>query len=424
MVRAAKKVECKCGRRSHHPKMNKQMKTTHVRGRAAGRNWNVILALTTAAILHASGLNAADSIADRDAVWHGLDKHFKSLAQLELAFLEYWLQPDDSPTNPATNVGSPAIGVSADLHWTASKPLIGPVDRDGDHYFADKDPSFVQHAGRWHLFCTVRGRKRSHQIEYLSFPDWEHVEQAERHMLPLTDNYCCAPSVFYFRPQKKWYLIFQYSDSSQDRSRKPGFSTNADIGKWQDWTKPAPLFAEPGQLVKDWIDFWVICDEAKAYLFFTSDDGRMWRSDTKLDDFPHGWSKPALILQADIFEASHTYRLHGRQQYLTIIEAIGPNGRRYYKSYSAETLDGKWEPEAATWERPFAGLRNVTSAGRHWADSISHGELFRLGTDERMEVDPANLRLLFQGVSDEQMRDKPYGEIPWRLGILDFAGAK
>ncbi len=243
-------------------------------------------------------------------------------------------------------------------------------------------------------------------------------------MLPLTDNYCCAPSVFYFRPQKKWYLIYQYTDSSQDRSRKPGFSTNGDVGKWQDWTKPAPLFAEPGELVKNWIDFWIICDETKAYLFFTSDDGRMWRSDAKLADFPHGWSKPALILQGDIFEASHTYRLHGQRQYLTIVEAIGPNGRRYYKSYSAPTLDGKWEPEAATWERPFASLKNVTTAGRHWADSISHGELFRMGTDERMEVDPAHLSLLFQGVSDEQMKDKPYGEIPWRLGILDAVGPK
>jgi hypothetical protein len=34
-------------------------------------------------------------------------------------------------------------------------------------------------------------------------------------------------------------------------------------------------------------------------------------------------------------------------------------------------------------------------------------------------VDPANLRFLFQGVTDEQMRDKKYGKIPWRLGVLE-----
>ena len=37
-----------------------------------------------------------------------------------------------------------------------------------------------------------------------------------------------------------------------------------------------------------------------------------------------------------------------------------------------------------------------------------------------MEVDAGHLRLLFQGVSDEERKGKPYGQIPWRLGILDL----
>ena len=53
------------------------------------------------------------------------------------------------------------------LRWTASGPLIGPSDRDGDHFYADKDPTFVQDGGQWHLFCTVRGEKRLHQIEVI-----------------------------------------------------------------------------------------------------------------------------------------------------------------------------------------------------------------------------------------------------------------
>jgi hypothetical protein len=308
----------------------------------------------------------------------------------------------------------------ADLKWVASEPLVVPFDRDGDHYYSVKDPSFVRQGEEWHLFCTVRGQKRSHQIEYLRFADWRHVDRADRHMLLLTDHYYCAPTVFYFRPQKTWYLIYQYSDSEHDRARKPGFSTNRDLSRWKDWTKPTPLFENPEQLVKNWIDFWVICDDVKAYLFFTSDDGYMWRSEAKLADFPHGWSKPRLVLEGDIFEASHTYKLASRQQYLTIIESIGPSGRRYYKSYLADTLDGKWKPAAANWEHPFAGKLNVIFAGRPWADSISHGELFRLGNDERMEVDSDYLRLLFQGASDGEV-NKPYGEIPWRLGILDPA---
>src|SRR5262249_8119076 len=57
--------------------------------------------------------------------------------------------------------------------------------------------------------------------------------------------------------------------------------------------------------------------------------------------------------------------------------------------------------------------------GAHWTDSFSHGELIRAGHDETLEVDPDNLRFLFQGVSDEAREGKKYGEIPWRLGILE-----
>ena len=43
-----------------------------------------------------------------------------------------------------------------------------------------------------------------------------------------------------------------------------------------------------------------------------------------------------------------------------------------------------------------------------------------LGYDERLEVDPANVRFLFQGASDPEYRGNPYGKIPWRLGILEM----
>ena len=58
-------------------------------------------------------------------------------------------------------------------------------------------------------------------------------------------------------------------------------------------------------------------------------------------------------------------------------------------------------------------------AAGHWTDAISHGELLRTGTDEHLEVDPTNLRFLFQGVADEDRRGKQYGEIPWKLGLLE-----
>ena len=71
-------------------------------------------------------------------------------------------------------------------------------------------------------------------------------------------------------------------------------------------------------------------------------------------------------------------------------------------------------------EQPFARPVNRVPTGAHWTDSFSHGELLRAGHDERLEVDPANLRFLFQGVGDEARKGKSYGrKIPWHLGILE-----
>jgi len=143
----------------------------------------------------------------------------------------------------------------------------------------------VRYKRRWHLFCTIRSRKRTHQIEYLSFADWKDAARAPRHILK------------------------------------------------------------------------------------------------------------------------------GRAQYLTVVEAQG-NGRRYYKAYLADRLDGAWKPLAATAANPFAASINVQDRGPHCADSISHGELIRTGFDQLLEIDPNHLRFVIQGVDDAGMLGKPYGEIP------------
>ena len=41
-----------------------------------------------------------------------------------------------------------------------------------------------------------------------------------------------------------------------------------------------------------------------------------------------------------------------------------------------------------------------------------------LKSGEKLEIDPENLVFLFQGVSDEHRAGKPYGQIPWKLGLL------
>jgi dienelactone hydrolase len=309
------------------------------------------------------------------------------------------------------------------FQWTISEPLIGPADRPADPCYSVKDPTIVRFQDRWHVFHTIRSQKRARQIEYMSFADFKDTDKAARHVLKLHDKDFCAPQVFYFTPHKKWYLIYQLIDNARRPNHYPVFSTSSNPADPDSWSKPQEMFAKTPDNVKEWIDFWVICDETKAHLFFTSLDGRMWRSEAKLTDFPAGWSKPAVVLQGDIFEASHTYRLQGLNKYLTVIEALDGQDsatcRRYYKAYLADKLDGDWMPLAATKDKPFAGSANTRQAGTPWTDSFSHGEMLRAGFDEKLEVDPANLRFLFQGVSDEARKGKKYGEVPWRFGLLE-----
>jgi hypothetical protein len=308
--------------------------------------------------------------------------------------------------------------------WELSPPLVAPAERPGDPCHAVKDPTVVFHDGRWHLFCTIRSKTRTHQIEYLSFTDWSKANEAKRHVLTVSDGYFCAPQVFYYTPHKKWYLVYQVSDPKRTPRLQPAFSTTEDLGDPVSWSKPKLLFEANPEGVAGWIDFWVICDDTHARLFFTSLDGRMWRSDARRADFPHGWGKPRVVLRGDIFEASHTYKLKGAGGYLTVVEAQAGD-RRYYKAYRADRLDGEWKPLADARENPFASRDTIAGKdGRRWTDSVSHGELLRAGVDEALEVDPARVRFLFQGVSDADRKGKAYGDIPWRLGVLELTAKK
>ena len=322
---------------------------------------------------------------------------------------------------------------TGNFHWRSSKPLLAlnherlPASPDNP-WHAVKDPSVIRYQDRWHLFCTLRKLNGSDgkppgyiRIGHISFDDWKDADDAPRHLLEMSMGYHGAPQVFYFTPHRKWYLIYQLEDSAREIAFGPCFSTTDDINNPASWSLPAPLYSKKPTSLQGWLDFWVICDQEKAHLFFTSLDGRMWRAETKLADFPRGFGNPQVVLRDDIFEASHTYRLKGLDKYLTLVEAqgrSGERGRRYYKAYVADSLSGEWVALAATGEKPFAGNVNVTVPESRWTDSFSHGELIRSDYDEHLEVDPNNLRFLFQGLADEDWGSN-YGRLGWRLGLLE-----
>ncbi|HPP53838.1 MAG TPA: C45 family autoproteolytic acyltransferase/hydrolase, partial [Thermoguttaceae bacterium] len=144
---------------------------------------------------------------------------------------------------------SPSPGLEAVLKgrfsWQIGPPLVEPVQPEGDVCYSVKDPSIVFHNGRWHLFCTVRGQKRSHQIEYLSFADWKEANGARRIRLENHEGFFCAPQVFYFTPHKKWYLICQASDPAWNPKYGAAFATTENLADPASWTGLRLLGAKP-----------------------------------------------------------------------------------------------------------------------------------------------------------------------------------
>jgi hypothetical protein len=302
--------------------------------------------------------------------------------------------------------------------WEYTAPLVSPEIRETLPSHAQKDPTIVFHDGRWHLFMTVKLPNRS-AIEYCSFERWEDANASPRTLLAVSDSdYFCAPQVFYFTPHQQWYLVYQMGVPTS-KKMWVAYSTTTEIADPTSWTPAKPMLdgGPDDPRTVGGLDYWIICDEERAYLFYTSLNGKMWRLWTDLDDFPSGFGHCEVALNAKIFEASHTYRIKGTNKYLTVIEE---NGRRFYKAYLADRLDGAWRPIADTPEQPFAGWTNVQPAEgvEAWTDNISHGELIRDSHDQTLTIDPANWQFLFQGMFDRDKAKKGYGQFQWRLGLL------
>jgi Glycosyl hydrolase family 62 len=304
------------------------------------------------------------------------------------------------------------------LKWKSSGVLVKPVNDETHTIVSVKDPTIVRFNDLWHVYATVYSTSaRTWSMVYFNFKDFADAPSAKLHFVDTNPNlkgYHCAPQVFYFRLHKKWYLIFQ--------SQHPQYTTADDLSKPETWPRPQDFFAsKPASAPRLWIDYWIICDDTHAYLFFTGDNGFMYRSRTKLEDFPKGMSDPEVALQGprnDIFEGSATYRIKGTNQYLTLVEAIGP--ARYYRAWIADRLDGEWKPlpDLTSFQKPFAGINNLTfeDGVAAWTRDISHGELIREGYDETLTIDPENLQLLYQG-RDPAINAR-YEQLPYQLGLL------
>ena len=136
-----------------------------------------------------------------------------------------------------------AAELPSSFQWRSSGQLIGPKSDATHNIRAIKDPSVVYANGRWHVFASTTNQNGSYNMVYLNFTDWSQAANAKHHYLDQTaigTGYKAAPHVFYFAPQRKWYLVYQTGNNA-------AYSTTTDIGNPSSWSTPRPGTSRPAR---------------------------------------------------------------------------------------------------------------------------------------------------------------------------------
>ena len=317
--------------------------------------------------------------------------------------------------------GNPGSQLPSTFRWSSSGVLAGPkADAQHPNRYSIKDFSVVRYNNQWLIYATTAGSNGWGLVNF-NFGDWSQAAAAPHTYLDTASaigpGYRAAPQLFQFGPQNLWYLVYQ--------TAPPTYSTSTNPADPRSWSAPRTFIAQEPDIVRQnkgdgtWIDFWVICDTSNCFLFFSDDNGHIYRAQTTLANFPNGFGNTQIVLsdsKFSLFEATNVYKVAGSNQYLLMEEAIGGTGRRYFRSFTSTSLTGNWTPLAATESQPFAGRNNVTFPNGAWTQDISHGELVRASNDQTLTLDPCRLQFVYQGQDPGAGGD--YLKLPWRMGLL------
>jgi endo-1,4-beta-xylanase len=336
--------------------------------------------------------------------------------------------------------------------WTVSDTIMsaGPAGSFDD--VSVKDPAIVYYNGKYHVFYTTKvsreaaktqkhiDRQRS-GLGYVCAPTLAGLNTAPRHNFnDILGEIVIAPQVFYFAPQKLWYLIGHIPLPKGKRpDLQPVYLTNPDIENIHGWLNPKIIPAKK-ENNDFWIDFWVICDDAKAHLFYTDHRGSMFRMETALDKFPDFSESADEVVLTErgetskgrwrLHEASHIYYVKSAKKYLALLEAVYPHPLRprYWDSRSrfmfamtADKLEGPWDRVEKS-RNEFAGdpaRLFLADGSRAKHGQVSHFEIIRPGYDQKFELPDYNFVLFFQGFDAKQTPDTfIYDDLPWELALM------
>ncbi len=288
--------------------------------------------------------------------------------------------------------------------WRLCHPVLEPGPKGSFDETAVKDPSVVFFENRWHIFYTARGRNE-YTTGYVAADSWEKLADAPRFELDGvrgSSRYGCAPQIFFFRPQNRWYLIFQTTDENY----QPMFVTTETLSDPQSWNTASNLLKKDTD--DKWIDFWVLCDDASAYLYYTQEHDAVMVRQTALQDFPFGWGEATTVFHG-VHEAVHVYKVQDQSVFHLIYERN--TGERSFGLAFAPTPLGPW----MKWDEHYA--TGTQLVGESWSEVVSHGEAVRTGYDERLEYEPTDVTWLIQGLKHSEYVE-PYPEMSWKLGII------